>query len=178
MKETDAFFGIPEPLEIERKFMVEYPDLERIYNDPDCSSVSIVQTYVETEDGDRFRLRKRGDREDSVYFLTRKKKITETKRIEEEKRISHKEYEGYLSDPHLKKRRIEKTRYLILYKDKYFELDVFPYWNDKALLEIELNEEGESFEIPPFLKVVREVTEEEEYKNSVIAEPYGKKIGV
>ncbi|MBR0437820.1 MAG: AAA family ATPase [Clostridia bacterium] len=178
LNETDAFLGIPEPLEIERKFLVEYPDIEKLKYDPDCTPVSIVQTYAETEDMDRFRLRKRGDGEDSIYILTRKTKITEVKRIEEERRITKEEYEGYLSDPGLKKKQIEKTRYLILYKDRYFELDVFPYWNDRALLEIELNEEGETFEIPTFLKIVREVTEEEEYKNSVIAETYGKKIGV
>lgn len=52
-------------------------------------------------------------------------------------------------------------------------LDVFsnPSWTIKklCLLEIELLDENDRVELPPFLNVVKEVTVDPEYSNSAIA---------
>ena len=34
-------------------------------------------------------------------------------------------------------KQIRKTRYCLTYKNQYFEIDIYPFWNDKAILEIE-----------------------------------------
>jgi CYTH domain-containing protein len=39
-------------------------------------------------------------------------------------------------------RPIRKTRYCLTYKNQYFEIDVYPFWNDKAIIEIEQSDEG------------------------------------
>ena len=36
-------------------------------------------------------------------------------------------------------------------------------------MEIELSDESDPVELPPFINVIREVTDEDEYKNSSIA---------
>ena len=73
-------------------------------------------------------------------------------------------------------RKINKTRYCLSFESRYFEIDVFPFWSDKALLELELLSEDEAFELPPFFEVIKEVTEDSSYKNSVIARLYGEGV--
>ena len=168
VREIDFFLGIPEPVEIERKFLIEKPNEQELLDYGLCDFVDIAQAYVE-KNGERFRVRKRGKDGDYVYIKTQKEKISDLKRIEKESRISRSLYAESIKG----QRVLYKRRFLLLYGEKYFELDIFPFWQDKALLEIELKSEGESFEIPPFLKVIKEVTEDKNYRNSVIAKIYG-----
>lgn len=168
IEELNFFFGIPEPLEIERKFLVEMPDTEMLNAMPRCSFVEISQAYI-NRNGIHFRVRKRGRNDNFIYIKTEKIRISEIRRIELESRIDKEEYESCIKG----NRVISKTRYLILYKNKYFELDIFPFWRDKALLEIELKNESESFELPDFLHILKEVTNDKNYRNSVLAQKYG-----
>lgn len=166
--ELDFFLGIPEPVEIERKFLIEKPDENELLKYPLCDFVDIAQAYVH-HDGVRFRVRKRGKDGEFVYIKTQKTDITPLKRTEKESRITKEQYLAAAAG----EKALYKRRYLLLYKSKYFELDVFPFWQDKALLEIELKSETEAFEIPPFLNVIKEVTAGKAYRNSVLARIYG-----
>lgn len=167
-EEINFFLGIPKPVEIERKFLIEKPSEELLNNLDFCSFVDISQCYVK-KDNERFRVRKRGKDGDFIYIKTQKIKITEMKRIEIEERISKDFYEENIKGQKV----LSKTRYLFIYKNKYFELDVFPFWNDKALLEIELKSEDEEFSFPQFINVFEEVSNQKQYRNSVIANIYG-----
>ena len=89
--------------------------------------------------------------------------------------MAKEEYETLLADAEVGRGTVKKDRYCIVYKDKYFELDVYPIWRDRALLEIELSREDEEFELPDFLDVIREVTPEDEYKNYNIAKLFDKR---
>lgn len=166
--EMDFFFGIPKRYEIERKFLISRPEESLLASFPVCDFVEISQAYI-NKNGERFRVRKRGKNGEHIYIKTQKIKISDIKRTELESRISKEEYENAVKC----ERVLSKRRYLILYKNKCFELDVFPFWQDIALLEIELKSENEQFEIPQGIEVIREVTEEKEYRNSVIAQKYG-----
>ena len=44
INEIISFLGEPDPIEIERKFLIEYPDIEWLENCPACAKVDIVQT--------------------------------------------------------------------------------------------------------------------------------------
>lgn len=166
--ELDFYFGIPEPLEIERKFLVEMPNLSALEAMPLCRGVEIQQAYTKDENNQNMRLRKRGANSSFVYIKTQKTKLSDSTRIELESRITEQEYLGGIKGCPV----LSKTRYLIVSGGKYFELDVFPFW-DNAVLEIELKSTDEEFDFPPFLKIIREVTAEKAYRNSVIAQRYG-----
>ena len=166
--EMDFFFGIPERLEIERKFLISRPEESLLASFPVCDFVEISQAYI-NKHGERFRARKRGKNGEYIYIKTQKIKISDIKRTELESRITKEEYENAVKG----ERVLSKRRYLILYKNKCFELDVFEFWKDIALLEIELKSENEQFEIPLGINVIREVTQEAKYRNSVIAQKYG-----
>lgn len=67
------------------------------------------------------------------------------------------------------KRPIRKDRYCLADGNQYFEIDIYPFWQDKAILEIELSRPDEEIRIPGMLKLIREVTEDERYKNASLA---------
>ena len=46
---------------------------------------------------------------------------------------------------------------------------VYPFWNDKAILEIELSDPEEEIRFPSMLKIIREVTDDDSYKNASLA---------
>lgn len=168
-----AFVGDPEPLEIERKYLISYPDINELMKDRFCRKTEISQTYLNYPDGRYCRIRKRTVDGSSIYIKTVKKKISELKRIEVETPLTEQEYNALLNDCTAEKCTVEKTRYCLVCHSQYFELDVFPFWDDRALLEIELIDENESVKLPDHINVIREVTFEEEYKNYSIAKRLG-----
>ena len=167
--EISNFLGEPQPYEIERKFLIDYPDIEKLEKLPTCQRVEIIQTYLTSQDGNETRIRQRGMNGNYIYTQTTKKKVNETKRVETERRLTEKEYLTKLmqADPNCKP--IRKTRYCLTYDNQYFEIDVYPFCNDKAIMEIELSKENEIINFPDFISVIKEVTEDKGYKNYALA---------
>ena len=95
--------------------------------------------------------------------------MTAVTRIEIESEISEKEYKELKKHCREGFGIIEKTRHVFDYKGQTFELDIFPFWNDKAFLEAEVSSEDTEIPIPPFIKVIKEVTEDLSYRNSALA---------
>ena len=91
------------------------------------------------------------------------------KRVEIERRLSQNEYLTLLMDADYNKRPIRKTRYLLSYAHQYLEVDVFPFWKDKAVVEIELSDENQQVVFPPQLQILREITGDPAYTNSALA---------
>ena len=167
--EISAFLGEPQPFEIERKFLINYPDIKRLEKNPLCRKVEIIQTYLKSTDNEEVRVRQRGENGNYIYYRTSKRKVTDIKRVETESRLSKEEYLSLLMEADTSKRQIRKTRYCLTYDNQYFEIDVYPFWNDKAIMEIELKDENETVAVPDFIEVIKEVTEDEEYKNASLA---------
>lgn len=167
--EISSFLGEPEPLEIERKYLIEYPDIDWLENNPTCQRIEIIQTYLNSEDGDEIRVRQRGIEGNYIYFQTIKKKVSGVKRVEIERRLSQSEYLKLLMDADTTKRQIRKTRYCLTYENQYFEIDVYPFWHDRAIMEIELSNENENIVFPEHIKVIKEVTDDPSYKNASLA---------
>ena len=126
------------PLEIERKYLIRMPDrvlLDRLAARRDY----IRQTYLlPDEAGTTERVRLRGCGEEAEYTHTVKRRITDLTREEREETVSPRAYRTLLdrADPAL--RVIEKTRWCIPWKGLTLEVDCFPFWSDRAFLEIEL----------------------------------------
>ncbi len=169
ISEISAFLGEPEPYEIERKYLIEYPDIKWLESNPNCQKVEIIQTYLKSNENDEVRVRQRGFNGHYIYFKTIKRKVSDVKRVEIEKRLSQNEYLTLLMEADTSKRQIRKTRYCLTFEGQYFEIDVYPFWNDKAIAEIELSDENVEITFPKQIKVIKEVTDDESYKNSSLA---------
>ncbi|MCR5294242.1 MAG: AAA family ATPase [Lachnospiraceae bacterium] len=170
IREITAFLGEPAPLEIERKFLIERPSLRLLESLPNCERVDIIQTYLKTdEDTEELRIRQRGANGHYIYFKTRKKKLSDMKRIEEEERLTQEEYLSLMvrADPAC--RPIHKERYCLSENGFYYEIDIYPEWRDKAIMEIELHSEDQEIIFPEGIDVIREVTNDSAYSNHSLA---------
>ena len=161
--------GLPVPLEIERKYLIDYPDTKMLENMGSCLGVEIEQIYLLPTDSSHIRIRKRSAQGKCIYIKTEKQKISDTVRIEKEEEISKSEYEEYASLCDDKLCPVTKTRYCLMHNGRYFEIDVFPFWSDKAYLEIELADENEKFDLPEFISPIKEVTSDPIYTNRSLA---------
>lgn len=178
LKEISNVLGEPEPYEIERKFLIEMPDLNYLENLPTCEKVQIVQTYLKSDDNEEVRIRQRGSKNSFTYSKTRKIAISNLKRIEVEERLTEEEYINELLNADPERGQIIKTRYCLVYNSQYFEIDIYPFWKDKAIVEIELSNEKDKIDLPPFINVIDEVTDDFKYKNSEIAKQIKKGLEI
>lgn len=167
--EISFFLGEPEPFEIERKFLIEYPDIHWLESLPNCQRIEIIQTYLKTDEDEEVRVRQRGSDGHYIYTETTKRTVSSVKRVEIERRLSEREYLRLLMNADTTRRQIRKDRYCLTYENQYFEIDVYPFWEDKAIAEIELSDESTEIKFPEEIRVIREVTDDEAYKNASLA---------
>ena len=167
--EISSFLGEPEPYEIERKFLIGYPDLKWLESMPNCQRIEIIQTYLKSDSDEEIRVRQRGFDGHYIYFQTTKRRVSDLKRVEIERRLSQSEYLRLLMNADTTRRQIRKDRYCLTYENQYFEIDVYPFWNDRAIAEIELSDEDAEIRFPKQIRVIREVTDDENYKNASLA---------
>lgn len=170
MTEIYSLLGEPLPLEIERKFLIKFPDLSVLKEKFSYNKIEIIQTYLKSIGSDtERRVRQRGSNGSYTYYYT-EKIGTGLSRTELERRISEKEYLNLLMEADTSLRQIRKDRYCFVYKNMYYELDIYPFWDKYAILEIELtNESSKEIEIPDCITCIREVTEENRFKNRQLA---------
>lgn len=158
------------PLEIERKYLIQAP--ERALLDALASRRDYIrQTYLTpAQPGTTERVRLRGCGEGAEYTHTVKLRLTDYTREEREEQISPREYRALLerADPAL--RTLEKTRWCIPWAGLTLEVDLFPFWGDRAFLEIELEDPRKVPPLPDWVKLIREVTEDRRYTNRALAE--------
>lgn len=166
-------------LEIERKFLVKFPSsweaLSEMFDDlVDVKRIS--QTYLKPEGKEPAgRVRKTvegltGDTQ-TVFHFNKKKLVEAGVHEETENEISKSEYEKYLKKSDPDKVSVEKTRFVFKFNDQIFELDVFKGpLKSLAILEIELEDKDETVELPHFLTVIKEVTDDKKFTNFALAD--------
>ncbi|MCR5663907.1 MAG: hypothetical protein K6G17_03395 [Oscillospiraceae bacterium] len=154
--------------EIERKFLIRMPDLSWL--EKSASKTEITQTYLIPERAEcTERVRKRGLDGNFVFTHTSKERLSDMRCIEDEREIDRETYERLLERADPGCRVIEKTRYCLPCAGRICEIDVFPFWKDRAFLEIELEDEKQPFSIPPQIDCIRDVTADRRYSNAGLA---------
>ena len=154
--------------EIERKYLIRYPNLTILGRNAEATD--IVQTYLLCpEPGSSERVRKRGADGEYVYTHTMKTRVSNMRRVEIENEISEREYNEYLRFADPKRRTIYKTRYCLEYKNQLFEIDVYPFSDDHAIMRAALPDSDSTPDAPPEIKILRDVTDDPAYRNSQLA---------
>ena len=163
------------PLEIERKFLITYPDLDALRAMPGYRVRHISQTYLAADSafvGGRVR---RIEENGAVsYVYTYKLRLSDMTRHEYERELTEEEYREYLTYKAADKDTIEKDRHIFLYEGLTYELDVYTFWDDKATLEAEVPSEDTPIPIPPCVTLIKEVTGDRRYNNSHLASNRGR----
>ena len=158
------------PMEIERKFLIAYPDTAWLEAFPGAVRYEILQTYLNSGTDEEVRVRARSEAGKAPeFYRTAKKTVTGRKRIERESRLTEEEYRDLLDLADPARRPVRKTRYKLPHAGKHLEIDLYPFWDDRAIAEVELTQEEEEISFPPELRVLREVTDDPAYKNGALA---------
>lgn len=157
------------PLEIERKYLIAPPDIALLCAQEGVRVREIEQVYLRRAGGLSRRVRRSIENGKTVYTYTEKRRLTNISCEENEREISFSEYVDRLREADPEKAPICKTRYAIPYAGHLLEIDVYPFFGDRAILEIELGSEDEVAEIPPYLTVLRDVSNDTRYKNTNLA---------
>lgn len=166
-------------IEIERKFLIKFPTswftLSEMF-DQLVDVKRIFQTYLEPNgNGPSARVRKTvegltGDTK-TVFHYNKKKPVDSGVHEEYEVEISKSKYENYLQAANKKKSPVEKTRFVFKFNDQVFELDVFKgALKGLAILEIELENKNDKVQLPSYLDVIKEVTDNEKFTNFALAD--------
>ena len=164
--EIYRLLGEPEPMVNKRKFLVEMPDVALLRENYGALAIDMMQTYLRvTQPGVERRIRQQENGEDYLYFYTEKHVMEDGTKWVTEKPISEKRYLHYLMEYDEQLHSVRKKKHRFIYKDCRFELDVYPFSSDRAVLFMY----GEDAEIPPEITVLREVTGDPAYKNRQLA---------
>ena len=155
--------------EIEHKYLIEMPDTVWLSRLPGCRISSITQTYLRAPTGETRRVRRVSEDGHVTYIETRKQRVNALRAVEDEREITAPLYEELLQLADPLRQPIEKLRYRVPHGERVLEIDVYPFWDDRAIAEIEVESEGEAVELPAYIKVLREVTEDVRYKNVNLA---------
>ncbi len=168
LHEIMSFLGESRPSDIERKYLVACPDVAWLEGRPDCRLVEISQTYLVSGPDEEIWVRERGDDGNYTYFETTRKPL-DGETLETEHNLTRKEYLKRLADADPTKRTVRRKRYCFPYQGQYLEVDLFPFWSDRALCEVQLPRRDAAVALPPELQVIREVTDDAAYQNAALA---------
>lgn len=169
------------PLEIEYKFLIEMPSAEKLKAMPDYREKKLCQMYLELPHGvdafgSRCRIRKTEENGKVSFVKTFKRDIVSDEvsaaltRVEIEDEISEDEYNTLSGFIRSGTAPVEKLRITFSFKGHTLEVDIFPFWDDKAFLEIEVQNQDIVPELPDFIKVIKDVSLDKAYRNSSIAQ--------
>lgn len=155
--------------EIEIKLLIAMPDEAFLRAQPDCEVWEIEQIYLTAEPGTTRRVRRVNENGETRYYRTFKRPLSVMASDEDEGQISREAYEAYLTEMDPEKKPILKTRYRVPYAGQVLEFDIYPFWTDRAVMEIELESEDQQPIVPEWVKVLKDVTDDFRYKNSQLA---------
>ena len=155
-------------LEIERRYLIHMPNPMALMSV--CREIyAIEQVYLKAEDGVTARVRHRvGATEE--FFYTEKEYRSDMTRVEREKKITQTQYEQLLCerrDPELQP--VCKRRYCMPSGELTFEIDIYPFWRNIAVMEVELESEDQPVELPQGIDIIAEVTGESQLTNAALA---------
>ena len=165
LKEISNVLELPQPIEEERKYIVEL-----VGEMPDSIESEITQTYLVAEPGREVRLRRRGWDGKYVNVHTNKKKVSGSEEIVTERQVSNALYESLLQQADPYRQTIRKLRKSFIWKGQFFELDTYHgHLEGLVILETKGIANHEDVKFPPFLKVIKDITGDMEYYNYNLA---------
>lgn len=165
IKEISGVLGLPQPFEEERVYRVEITG-----EIPECIESDITQTYLTADPDCEVRLRRRQWQDQVVNVHRTKKRTPDGQVVETERQVSNSLYESLLQQADPYRQTIRKHRQSIIWRGQYFEIDTFQAPVDNlVLLQTKGIAHEEPVNLPPFLRIVEEVTGNKRYYNYNIA---------
>lgn len=165
LEEISQVLELPLPVKEECKYIVEI-----VGQMPESIESEITQTYLVADPGCEVRLRRRRIYGQTINILTSMRYPSQTEKLITERQVNNSLYESMLQQADPYRATIRKHRRSFIWQGHYYELDT--YVEPKANLMILETKGGLCHEevcIPPFLKVVENITGNKNYYNYNLA---------
>lgn len=168
LQEIYRAVGEPEPMPKKMKYLIAMPDMEQLASAYNAATLDMMQTYLrETAPGVERRVRQQRNGTEYLYFYTEKHLMPDGTKWDTEKPISQKDYIQYLMEGDPALHQVHKMKYRFTYHDQRFEIDVYPFCEDKAIMFRYAG--SDHVELPPEINVLRDVSGDLDYKNRQLA---------
>ena len=156
---------------VEKKYLISMPDVDQLMKNKQCRKVHVKQHYIidETRQEKEKIVLRRENNKNFYYKVVKKNKVKYSNSITADKYINK------LEDETKKFYHIHKDRYYYIFDSRCIKIDVFPFWKDKAILEVDILNDRENIKFPKFVNIIEDVTDNEAYKNYYLAEEYNDK---
>ena len=176
IKSVEKYLGLPEMAHVQRKFLLIHDEDGRfIFDEPNSlkrETFDVEEVYLVKPNKDclECKVRSRG-KEDSFTYIQETRSIIKGEEIIMKRQITAREYIQLLDQKDLSMKQIDKKRHCFIFKNQNFVVDVFSNIEGRpAIMRIETHEKSDKVVIPPFVKVLREVTEDKKYSTYTMAQ--------
>ena len=170
MREIFRIVGKPEPMDKKHKYLIAMPDMNQLIVNYGAVPFEMTQDYlVMTNPNIERRLRKQKNGSDYLYFYTEKHRMPDGAVWDTERPISSKEYKKYLLEADMELQPVHKVKYRFNRDSQRFEIDVYPFSAERAVMFAYAGSDEANVTIPPEITILREVTGVPEYKNKTLA---------
>ena len=156
INEINNYLGIEK--RHDKKYLVELTEeFDTFIKEKELVKVDIKQTYLKTDKDYEIRLRKRTVDNNSTYYITVKKNNYDVQKIVTEELISKEEYERILESSKIINE-VGKQRISFVHDNKFYKLDLFK--DGLCILETD-----KKINVPPCIKIIKDVTSIDNYYN-------------
>lgn len=163
-------------VEIERKYIIEKPSIADMQTMADYTASDIVQIYLKSSPTLTRRIRSRAYSDNTVYTETVKVRIDEISANESEREITAERFDELSREIADGSRVLHKTRHTFSYGRHTVEIDVYPEWENTAVLEVELRGRDECVLLPDFIEIIKEVTGDKRYSNASMSRAFPEEL--
>lgn len=187
LEEVYRLAGIDIGPTYEKKYIISMVDLELLKNKYNTETVYVERTYLNPTEENVERVIKYTSTIDKASDTvnteqvnqqnqTNKNKIDRYYYIENctsidiykddtEKEIGIKDYNRLKQEIKPNTHPLKRKRIKFVYQGTYFEIDIYPFWSDKAILKVEKsNGKDEPVSLPKEIKILSDITGDQRYK--------------
>lgn len=166
LHEISSVLGLPQEIVEERKYIVELTgELPH-----DCIESQILQTYLTAEPGSEVRLRRRTSGSHTLNIHTIRRRLSNSQELVTERQVTNALYESLLQQADPYRQPIRKLRRSFVHQGHFFELDAYQGALEGLLiLETKGVASHDDLCLPPFLRIVEDITGDTRYYNPNLA---------
>ena len=165
------YLGDEKPVEKFYKYLVEVDSnmLDKIKAEQNYSNVHIEQYYLTSSNGIERRIRRRVRNGNELFSYSEARYLSTNERIKSDKVLSSRQYYDYKPEVDTNLKPINKERYSFISNNLFYKLDVFDFDTTKGILSVQVGE-GDVVDIPSYVNVIKDVTNDQNYKNYYLAQ--------
>jgi len=165
------YLGDGGPVEKYNKYLIEVDDdvLQAMAKENNYSDSHIIQYYLVSSDGSERRIRERHRGDDVLYIYSEANYLSNNERIKTDRVLTKRQYKDFGRQIDKSIKVTDKKRYSFINDSLFYKLDVFNFDESKGLLSVGDYHDGSKPKLPSYIKVIKDVTDDVNYKNYYLA---------